>query len=133
MSKDFQGLLYKQIDNFMASKFSSYLCGFRKNHNSQHSLLKMVEVWKKCLDKGDLIGVILMYLSKAFDTIIHCLLLAKIEAYGFSLTSLKPMQSYSCKRFQRTIINWSFSNWTEIIQEFLGVLVREHCCLTFLE
>ena len=70
---------------------------------------------------------------KGFDTIIHCLLLAKIEAYGFSLTSLKSMQSYSCKRFQRTIINWSFSNWTEIIQEFLGVLVREHCCLTFLE
>ena len=96
MSKVFERIFYKRIDRFMTLKFSPFLCGCRKNHNSQYSLLKMNEVWKKNLDKGNDIAVILMDLSKAFDTINHSLLLAKLEAYGFSMTSLKLMQSYLC-------------------------------------
>ena len=114
MSKVFERIFYKQIDCFMTSKFSPFLCGFRKNHNSQYPLLKMIEVWKKNLDKGNEIAVVLMDLSKAFDTINHSLLLAKLEAYGFSMTSLKLMQSYLCNRFQRTSVNASFSDWKEI-------------------
>ena len=91
-------ILYKQIDTFMTAKFSPYLCGFRKNHNAQYLLLKMIETWKKHLDKGEKIGVILMDLSKALDTINHSLLLAKLDACGFSRTSLKLMQNYLCNR-----------------------------------
>ena len=47
MSKVFERILYEQIDTFMTTKFSPYLCGFRKNHNAQYSLLKMIETWKK--------------------------------------------------------------------------------------
>ena len=99
MSKVFQIMFYKQIDRFMTSKLLPFLCGFRKNYNFQYSLLKMIEVWKKNIDKGNEIAVILMDLSKAFDTINQSLLLAKLEAYGFSMTSLKLMQSYLCNRF----------------------------------
>ena len=74
----------------------------------------MIEVWKKNLDKGNEIAVILMDLSKAFDTINHSLLLAKLEAYGFSMTFLKLMKSYLCNRFERTSVNTSFSDWKEI-------------------
>ena len=49
--------------------FSPYLCGFRKNHNTQYSLLKMIRNWKKQLGNGEKVGVIFMDLSKAFDTI----------------------------------------------------------------
>ena len=31
MSKVFERIFYKQIDTFMTTKFSPYLCGFRKN------------------------------------------------------------------------------------------------------
>ena len=96
----------------MSAKFSPYLCGFRKNHNAQYSLLKMIETWKKHLDKRGKIGVILVDLSKAFDTINHSFLVAKLDAYGFSL---KLTQNYLCNRQQRISINGSFSDWTEII------------------
>ena len=49
LSKVFEKILYKQIDSFMKNKFSPYLCGFRKNHNAQYSLLKMIENWKKTI------------------------------------------------------------------------------------
>ena len=47
MSEVFERILYKQIDTSMTTKFSPYLCGFRKNYNAQYSLLKMIETWKK--------------------------------------------------------------------------------------
>ena len=53
MSKVFEKIFYNQMDRFMISKSSPILCGFRKNHNSQYSFLKMIEVWKNNLDKGN--------------------------------------------------------------------------------
>ena len=92
MSKVFERILYKQIDTFMTTKFFPYLCGLEKNHHAQYSLLKMIQTWKKHLDKGEIIEEILMDFSKAFDTINHSLLLAKLDVFGFSRTSLKLMQ-----------------------------------------
>ena len=92
MSKVFERILYKQIDTFMTSKFFPYLCGLEKNYHAQYSLLKMIQTWKKHLDKGEIIEEILMDFSKALDTINHSLLLAKLDKYGFSRTSLKLMQ-----------------------------------------
>ena len=101
--KVFERILYKQIDRFMKNKFSPYLCGLRKNHIVQYSFLKMIENWKKQLDNGEKVGVIFMDLSKAFNTINHSLLLAKLKAYGFSNQALRLLQSYLCNRFQRSI------------------------------
>ena len=35
----------------MTTKFSLYLCDFRKKHKAQYSPLKMIETWKKHLEK----------------------------------------------------------------------------------
>ena len=44
----------------------------------------MIETWKKHLDKGDKIRVILMAHLTDFEIINHRLLLTKLEAYGIS-------------------------------------------------
>ena len=59
-----------------------------------------------------------MDLSKAFDTLNHDLLIAKLEAYGFSENSLNYIQSYLRNRLQRTNVNNNFSPWKDI---FSGV------------
>ena len=42
MSKIFERIFSEQFERFMTSKFSPFLCGFRKNRNSQYSLLKII-------------------------------------------------------------------------------------------
>ena len=91
------------------------MCAFRKNHNTQYSLISMLEKWKASLDKGEYVGVIFMDLSKAFDTINHDLLLAKLKAYGFLYNALAFMLSYLKNRSHRVSINNNFSTWEEII------------------
>ena len=63
-------------------------------------------------------GAVLMDLSKAFDTLNHDLLIAKLHAYGFSEESLQLIKSYLTNCWQRTKVHASFSNWTELL---LGV------------
>ena len=79
----------------------------------------MIEKCKRALDKGRKVGTILMDLSKAFDTLDHNVLLAKLNAYGFSFNAIKFVQSYLSERFERVNINNNFSEWRKIL---LGVL-----------
>ena len=56
-----------------------------------------------------------MDLSKAFDTINHDLLIAKLHVYRFSEESLKLIKSYLTGRWQTAKLNTGFSKWTEIL------------------
>ena len=52
-----------------------------------------------------------MDLSKAFDSIPHALLLAKLKAYGLGETSIVLFSSYLSARIQRVKIRNMFSEW----------------------
>ena len=69
----------------------------------------MIEKWKKALDKDNFVDSIFMGLSKVFSTLNHDLLIAKLQAYGSSLNSLKYIRSYLSQRLQRTGVNNNFS------------------------
>ena len=94
ISKVFERVIYKQINNFMESKISKCVTGLRKSHGTQHSLIVMLEKWKKALDKEENMSAIFMDISKVFDTINHGLLLAKLKVYGFSKQALRFICSF---------------------------------------
>ena len=96
----------------MKDKLSKQLTGFRKNHSTQHCL-SMLEIWKKVFDEGGYICAIFMDLSKAFDTLNHDLLIAKLGAYGFEIDALRYMKSYLTKK-RRMRVNKTFSEWERI-------------------
>ena len=88
MYKVFERILYNQLNDFMKDKLSNILTGFRKGHSAQHSLLIMIEKWKRALDENMNVGAIFMDLSKAFNTLNHRLVLVKLKAYGLQSTAL---------------------------------------------
>ena len=115
VSKIYERIIQRQIINHIDTYLSPYLCGYRKGFNAQHALTSLIEKWKLSLDKHGYAGAILMDLSKAFDTLNHELLIAKLYAYGFNKNALDFVFSYLTNRWQRTKINKSFSSWSELL------------------
>ena len=67
------------------------------------------------IDRGKVFGAVLTDLSKAFDCLNHDFLIAKLNAYGFSLPALRLIHDYLLNRKQRTRISNSYSTWMEIV------------------
>ena len=97
MSKRFEKLIQKQLSPFFDEYLSQYLCVYRKGYTT-HALLKLIESWKEARDKNGYSAAVLMDLSKAFDTINHDLLIAKLYAYGITGNSLKLLKNYLSDR-----------------------------------
>ena len=115
MSKIFERLMSYQMNHYMNDILSMFLCGFRKGMSAQNCLLFMIEKLRKSLDSGGKGGILFTDLSKAFDCLVHDLLIAKLHAYGFDYLSLKLIYSYLSDRLQRVRINSSFSSWREVL------------------
>ena len=109
LSKIFERLIHNQLASYIDNIFSPYISAYRKHHSTQHVLVRLLEEWKLGIDQGKHVGSILMDLSKAFDCIPHDLLIAKLDAYGFSNRSCKLMYSYLKGRQQCVKINGTYS------------------------
>ena len=114
ISKIFERLIHIQLYDFIALKLSALLGGFRKNYNTQHVLLNFLQDCKNIIDKKGFAGAVFMDLSKAFDSMNHGLLIAKLHAYGLSIEALELIQNYLSNRKQRVKLNSTFSAWNEI-------------------
>ena len=61
------------------------------------------------------VSALFLDFSKAFDTVNHELLLAKLKAYGFSANALQLMHIYLNNRKQQVQINNKFSFESTVI------------------
>ena len=107
--------MFRQKSHYIDNFLPKHQCGFRKGYNTQNCLLKMLEKWKSAADKGKLFGALLTDLSKAIDCLSHDLLLAKLHAYGLSLSKLKLIHSCLKNRKQRTKIDLTYTSWEHIL------------------
>ena len=70
---------------------------------------------ESAIDNRKMFGALLADLSKTFDCLSHELLIAKLNAYRFSIAALRLVQNYLPNRKQRTNINSDFSSWEEVL------------------
>ena len=75
VSKGFERIIQKQFSGYIDD-----LSGYWKDFNTSYTLLSLIEKWKKTPDNKGFTGAVLMDLSKAFDSINHKLLIAKLYA-----------------------------------------------------
>ena len=89
VSKIFERIMEMQLGSFVNEKLLKYRSGYRKGYTTQYALIALREKWNH-----EYAGAVIMDLSKAFDTINHELLIAKLHAYGLAKPALKLLYSY---------------------------------------
>ena len=104
LSKIYEKCLYDQLSNFFEQILSNYQFGFRKGISAQQCLMVFIEKWKNVVDQKGVFCALLTDLSKAFDSLNHDLLIAKLHNYGFQTASLKLIHSYLTNRKQNVRI-----------------------------
>ena len=92
---------------------SDFISAYRKNYNTQHVLLRLLEEWREHLDNNKTVGGILMDLSKAL--VPHGFLLAKLTAYGIDDNLLLYIHCYLLNRKQCVYISNTLSEFNKVI------------------
>ena len=116
-SKVFERFLSDQMVPYLNSILAVFISAYRKNYSCQHVLLHMIEMWRRCLDENKVVGAILMDVSKAFYSLPHGLLIAKLHAYGFSHNALTLLLSYLSGPTQCVKNNNTFSLFKLILPD----------------
>lgn len=52
--------------------------GFRQKHSCQTALVKLIDQWMACIDKGETVGSLFLDFRKAFDLVDHKILIQKL-------------------------------------------------------
>jgi hypothetical protein len=115
-SKVFEKVILNRLLPFLDNK--NILCdsqyGFRKKHSTYMSLIDMYDRISLATDKNEFSIGVFIDLSKAFDTLDHCILLKKLEHYGIRGIALDWFKSYLSNRTQCVEYNGVTSSFKNI-------------------
>jgi len=107
--------LSDQLSVYFKDILSDFISAYRKNYSCETTLLRFAEDWRAGLDNKELVAVISLDLSKAFDCVPHELLLAKLKAYGAAEHGVALLGNYLFGRSQRVKVGDKFSSWLPVI------------------
>ena len=75
-SKIYEKAIKDQLVSGLDKYLSPFISTYRKRYSTQHVLTRLVDEWRKRLYNNYIVGAILADLSKAFDCILHDLIIA---------------------------------------------------------
>ena len=110
-SKVYESIMCDQLLSHFRNILSKLLSGFRKGYSCEQVLISCIESWKKAIDRDECVACILMDLSRAFDSLPHGLLIAKLHAYGCDVNACKLIRDYLSSRRQRVKVQNTFGEW----------------------
>ena len=107
IEKILEKLMYKRLYTFLNKNNIIYNLQFilRQQYSTSHALIKITENIRKALDDGNIVYRIFVDLLKAFHTVDHHILLAKLNHYGIHGVSNDCFKSYLSNHNQYVSIN----------------------------
>ena len=112
LSKILEKSICYQLSQYLSENdlHSEFQSGYRKGHSCETLLLKISNDMVEEAENNNLIAMVLLDLSAAFDAIDHSILLKKLEImFGIKSSSLKWLKSYLSNRSFSVRINKSES------------------------
>src|ERR1043165_713463 len=111
-SKLFEKVMYDRLLLYIKQKNLLYPFqhGFQPGHSTSMSLLDIQDKISMAMDNNEYSIGIFLDLAKAFDTVDHRILLAKLECYGVRGIALNWFKSYLDERYQQVMCNGRLSN-----------------------
>ena len=83
---------------------------YKKGYSTELLLVKMIEDWRMALDKNLVVGIVFVDFRKAFDSMLHHILLHKLQASGITGDLWSWIKYYLSDRSQVTFVNGSHSD-----------------------
>jgi hypothetical protein len=116
VSKVLERIIYDQVESYLTENKLLYThqSGFRRKYSTDTCLLHLTDFIKFEMDKGNYVGMVLLDLQKAFDTVDHDVLLMKLEAMGFSSDVTHWFRSYLSSRTQMVNVSGILSSSANI-------------------
>ena len=106
--------MHVQLSEYLAKRDLMYenQSGFRESYSTDTCLVALTDYIKGEMGKGNLVGLVLIDLQKAFDTVDHGVLLGKLESMGVS--SVSWFRSYLEGRCQCVEVNGVRSTFEQV-------------------
>ncbi|KAL1447149.1 hypothetical protein WDU94_015605 [Cyamophila willieti] len=116
LSKALEKLAIWQIIDFAESQnvLDVFQSGFRRRHSTATALVKVTDDIRLSLDAGKVTFLVLLDMSKAFDSVDFDILLATLKSMGLSENALSWIDSYLRGRRQRILHDGKHSEWKNI-------------------
>ena len=116
IEKIIEKLMYKRLYTFLNNNNIIYNLqfGFRKQYSTSHALITITENIRKALDDRNIGYGVFVDFQKAYDTVDHQILLAKLNHYGIHGVSNDWFKSYLSNCNQHVSINGFDSGLTSI-------------------
>ena len=111
LSKVLERIALNQYLDYLTShgRLTTHQSGNRKMHSTETLSLHVTDYIFKAIDTKKVIGMVLIDLSKAFDSLSHSVLLNKLWSLGTSASALSWFESYLSDRQQTTRVGPSVS------------------------
>ena len=113
VSKVIERVVDNQLRSHMSENdlFECMQSAYRANHSTETALVRVLNDILLAVDKKQMVGLVLLDLSAAFDTINHSVLLQRLrDRIGLDGTALKWFKSYLTNRSQKVSVKGSLSS-----------------------
>ena len=117
LSKICERIALNQLTSYLTvnRRLSAHQSGNKAWHSTKTSLINSTDSILKAIDPRKVTAVILLDMSKAFDSINHEILLAKLKHVGVSSSCLSWFKSYLSERYQTVRINSTLSDKLPVV------------------
>ena len=127
-SKMLERIMYNRLYKYLQEHKILYSkqFGFQAGHSTDHAIIQLVDqICQLFEENGYTLGVFID-LSKAFDTVDHCILLKKLESYGIDGMNNKWFKNYLANR--KRYIQTTDSGKTDLQHVHCGVSQESIIC-----